>query len=84
MGDKMKAQAVSLNVGEGCGDIVQHMYDLGQEFHSVKHEYPKRTDANRRTLKPYLFRSFCRGNERWSAWAYHTTKGVTVAACKVS
>jgi len=80
----MKAQqAVKLNVGEGSGDIVQHMYDLGQEFHAIKHEYPKRSEANRRTLKPYLIRTHRRGNERWDVLAYHTTKGVTVAACKV-
>ena len=80
----MKTQAVRIDVGEGCGDIVKHLYKLGQEFHGLKRKYPKRTEANRRTLKPYLFRSMTRGDERWEAWAYHTTKGVTVAARKVS
>jgi len=80
----MKTHDVRLNVGGGCKDILTHLYDMGQEFHGLKRKYPRRTHANRRTLKPYMFRSMSRGDERWEAWAYHTTKGVTVCARLVS
>lgn len=75
--------AVTLKIGAECEDILRHLYNMGQEFHNVKHKYPKRTEANRRTLKPYMFKSMSRGDEQWQAWAYHTTKGVTVCATKL-
>jgi hypothetical protein len=76
----MNTLPVSLHVGAGCKDILSHLYIMGQEFHALKEKYPMRTEANRRTLQPYLFRDFSRGDARWTAWAYHTTRGVVVCA----
>lgn len=71
---------VTIKAGPGCGDIMWHLWDFGQEYHRRLDEFPARTAKNRRTLEPYCHRSFCKGKDRWTAWAYHTTKGVTVCA----
>lgn len=73
---------VTIKAGAGCEDILWHLYDLGQEFHNRTDEFPARTAKNRRTPAPYLHRTFCRGKNRWSAWAYHNTQGVVVGATR--
>ncbi len=74
---------IRLNIGADCKEILGHMYDFGQEFYERKHEKPLLTPSIRRTLDGYMYRDFHRGEDHWTAWAYHTTKGVTVCARKV-
>ena len=79
----MSTQPIRMKIGPDCQDILWHTYDFGQEFYNRKNEKPMLTPKNRRTLDPYMYRDFHRRKEHWTAWAYHTTKGVTVCVRKV-
>ena len=71
---------ITIKVGEGCGDIMWHLYDFGQEVQRRVKEKPLMTPSIRRTLDGYFHREFSKDAIHWVAYAYNTSKGTTVTA----